>query len=103
MDYPHVFALVHRDANRRAEHPMVRQRFGPVGVDFEVRRLHGVLALPGQLARDKKSGCREDSQQEECPAFSHRKPPRKMWPDYICCLWALGFGLWALGFGLPAT
>ena len=92
MDHPDVVALVHRDADRRAEHPVVRQRLRPVGIDLEVRRLHGVLALAGQLARDKKAGRREDSQQEKCPAVgSHRKPPgpsariglyAEMWPDY---------------------
>ena len=47
--------------------------FGQYGIDFEVRRLHGVLALAGQLARDEKAGGREDSQQEKCPAMSQQE------------------------------
>ena len=35
MDDPDVIALVHPDADRRPEQPVVRKRFGPQRIDFE--------------------------------------------------------------------
>ena len=62
MDHPDVIALVHRDADRRAEHPVVRQRLRPERIDLEVRSLNRAAALAGQLARDEKAGGDEDDE-----------------------------------------
>ena len=63
MDDPDVIALVHRDADRRAEHPMVRQRLRPERIDLEVRRLHRVAALPCQIpGNDESAAGGEDEQ-----------------------------------------
>jgi hypothetical protein len=42
VDDEDVIARVHADADRRSEHPVVRQRLGPHRIDLEARRLHGL-------------------------------------------------------------
>ena len=41
MHDPDVILRVDAEADRLAEHPVVRQRLRPERIDFEPRRLHG--------------------------------------------------------------
>ena len=69
MDDPDVIALIDRHADRRSEDPMIGQRLGPERIDFEVRRLNRVAALPRQLPRDEHACRGEHDQDEDKPAI----------------------------------
>ena len=47
VDDPDVVARVDRDADRRAEHPVVRQRLRPERIDLEARRDAGGAEFGG--------------------------------------------------------
>ena len=69
MNHPDVIAIVNRDTDRRAEHPVVGQRLGPQRVDLEVRRHRRVAALRRHFAGDEKAcGSDDDDHQNRSAA-----------------------------------
>ena len=64
MDDEDVVAAVDADANRHTEQPMVGQRLGPHRVDFEPRRLDGILGL--RSCRLLQHGLGDAERHEHC-------------------------------------
>ena len=66
MNDPHVVVLVHRDADRGSEHPVIGQRFGPQRIHLEGRRQRRAAGGRGHVAREiQVRGAEADEHHDE--------------------------------------
>jgi hypothetical protein len=65
MHDPDVITLIRPHADGVAEHPVIRQRFGPREVDLEAGRLHRAARLRRHAALDSRLGHAERDHHSE--------------------------------------
>jgi hypothetical protein len=68
VDDPHVVLRVHRDADRLAENPLVRQRPGPERIDFETRRLRARGLHRSPIREPRADTERDDADEQHAPS-----------------------------------